>query len=571
MKHWKLVHKDEHKATLKHGNGHTMTLAIRSLHPGNQAELHKLPIHKDAANYAKGGKIKQQGPNNPKLAESKKLPHYDEGGGVQLADSGESVDVPQNLAPIDNPAPGAAFAQNQGQLPQDAAHAEAPFVIPPGNQQAAPSGQAPEAAPKGMAEAPKAESKDAGLPQPQDYAQQLQSATGQQVSGIQQQAAAEGQVAKDQQQVLNQQAQAQQSIAAHVQDVTAQHEAEIKSVVDDIKSGHIDPNRYLSNMNTAAKVGTGIGLILGGLGSGLTHGPNQAADFLNKQIDRDIEGQRAELGKKQNLVSLYSQMLGDERAGATLASQVLTHVTADQLQAAAAKSGNPAAQARAQQAIGALLASRAPEMQRLNMTQGLINATKSGSVNDPNVANQLISTMRVLDPEKAKEMESRYIPGVGMAQVPLTPATRDEITAKNNLDLKAKRLYDWASSHSGDLSPTDANIGRTMAAELQSDYRNSINGGVFKKGEQEFIDNIVDSDPTKFFNSIRVLPKLKEVIDSNQVSLNNVKKSAGLPVHEAPAQQKQLSPKEQSFLEFAKNNPGDPRSAQILKKLGMSR
>lgn len=520
---WKLIDKNDKHATLKHSSGHTMTLAIKSLHPGNQAELAKLPLHKES-------KAKEE---KPKATESSPVKKYADGGEVS-ADEGLKLDLanatklPDTLSPdLINSNPG----QSSG-ITQDATHTDPSFILPPQQQSVQPS-----TTPTPVATAttpaisqPTPMDQTTGLAQPQDMANQVQEATGMQLGGIGQEATAQGALGKQQAAVYQQQAKAQQDIVNHIQQVTQQHNDEISAVVNDIKNNHIDPSHYMSSLGTEQRISTGIGLILGGIGSAVAGGQNPALEFLNKQIDRDIEAQKAEMGKKENLVSLYSKMLGNDREGSIMASNVMAHITADKLNAAAAKSQDPLAQARAQQAAGALIAARAPEMQKLNMTQALINSSKTGQ-NDPS---QLIGYMRAVNPEAAKEMESRYIPGVGMAQVPVPADARNIITAKQNLGQMAKDLYSWSQAHSGSLSPSDIATGATKAAELQSAYRNSINGGVFKKGEQEFIDQIVDSDPTKFFNSIRVLPKLKEVIDSNQHQLDTTKKAYGLPSSPAP-------------------------------------
>ncbi len=525
---FKLVHRDEDKAILKKG-AHEMHLSIKSLHPGNQKELNSLPLHK---NHAKSSSKEPA----QKFAE----------GTPDIEPTTISLDQPAQLPDfMVNPTPGSQSmaaplgAQERivdaaGSAPYGSADAAAQLAPPPAIAPEAP--QAPIAQP-----APQQQS---NLPQPQNYAGQMQQATDQQIGGMNKEAQALGDLGKQQAQTYEAQAKAQQEIASHIQQATQTHQAEIQSVVDDIKAGHIDPHRYMSNMGTADKMASGIGLILGGIGAGIAHGPNMALDFLNKQIDRDIEGQKAEMSKKENLVNIYSKMLGNERDGAIMASNVLAQVTANKILEQGAKSQDPIVKARAQTAAAGLVASRIPEMQKLNMSQGMLSmlnsqASSGGSgpsgqwgPQDDQKQAHILKYMQMANPEMYKTMEAQYVPGVGVSSRPVDAPTRDLITAKQTLGQQAQRFYDWSKAHSGEMSlyaPKDVAQGATMAAELQSDYRNSINGGVFKKGEQEFIDNIVDSDPTKFFNSLRVLPKLKEVIDSNDQKLNIVKRNAGLP------------------------------------------
>ena len=100
-----------------------------------------------------------------------------------------------------------------------------------------------------------------------------------------------------------------------------QYDADVKSflgeyqaAVDDFKSAKIDPNRFWSTRTDGQKVSAMVGLILGGLGSGLTGQPNAAMQLLERAIDRDFEAQRADMGKKANLVSMLHQKFGTMEA-----------------------------------------------------------------------------------------------------------------------------------------------------------------------------------------------------------------------------------------------------------------
>ncbi len=355
MRNWKLVNKDKNRATLRHSSGHTMTLAIKSLHPGNQAELDKLPIHKD---------------KQPK----KEMPHLAMGGDPGADPYSEPTQAPAMSVPTP-PASHPNWPQSAvADLASQDAEMAAPATIP---QPSMPS-NAPPQMPANSQVVP------TGTPQEavQQKGMDIQSGMNMQMHGIGQQANAESAFEKSKNSIYNGPeghpelgAIAQEkNIMSHIQQVTQQHNDEIQSVVDDIKNSHIDPNRYLSSMDTGNKLATGIGLILGGIGGGGTH--NMALDFLNKQIDRDIEGQKADVGRKENLVSLYSKMLGNERDGATMASNALAHITGDQIMAAAAKSGDPAAQARAEIAKGQLIQSYAPALMQMNLMRGMTNAQK---------------------------------------------------------------------------------------------------------------------------------------------------------------------------------------------------
>ena len=60
---------------------------------------------------------------------------------------------------------------------------------------------------------------------------------------------------------------------------------------------------YMKKLSTGGKIQTAIGLLLGGIGSGMTHGPDMAAQYLQKQIDNDLESQRSNIGTHKGLLA----------------------------------------------------------------------------------------------------------------------------------------------------------------------------------------------------------------------------------------------------------------------------
>lgn len=389
----------------------------------------------------------------------------------------------------------------------------------------------------------------------------------QQLQGIDQQAAAEGALGAQKAQVLDQQV--GQNLNLQKNFLTSYNELNQERLkhVADIQAGHIDPDKYWENHS---KLAAGLGILIGGLAGGKT-GVNPAMEVINNGIDRSIHAQAQNLQSDQNLLAANLQQFGNMRDAYSMTKLMMSDALSNKLDSAAAKSADPMAQARAAQLKGQLQLQVAPEMIQLGMRRALINAGNAqgqGGQQDPAA---MLPYLRQLAPDTAKEWEGRIIPGANgqpsqMAQIPVPQAVRDQIVAKQQLGAMARDFYDWSSNHSGSVDPATVNEGKTKAAELQSMYRNSINGGVFKKGEQEFIGNIIDEDPTKFFNKLRVLPQLKEVINSNDKQLNTLKQGYGIAPQNPAAN---LPPQQQAFVKWAQANPNDPRAEVVLRKLGL--
>lgn len=108
-----------------------------------------------------------------------------------------------------------------------------------------------------------------------------------------------------------------------------------------INDGTIDPHRLWNNMSTPAKITSMISVFLGGVGGAMTHQPNQALAMFNHSIDQDIEAQRADLGKKETLLSRNLQEYGDLKQAEMATRLQYNTVLQAQVAKIAAQSGVP--------------------------------------------------------------------------------------------------------------------------------------------------------------------------------------------------------------------------------------
>ena len=152
--------------------------------------------------------------------------------------------------------------------------------------------------------------------------------------------------------------------------------------VNEMNNGTIDSKHFLTEMSTGKKIATGIGLILGGMGAGLTHGRNQALDYLNSQIDRDIDSQKANLGKQQSLLAANMHQYGNLRDATEATKAQIQGWTASRLAEAADRSGDPKAQAISQQHIGIIGKEASDRLGNMAMRQTLLNSPHASNI-DP--------------------------------------------------------------------------------------------------------------------------------------------------------------------------------------------
>lgn len=198
---------------------------------------------------------------------------------------------------------------------------------------------------------------------------------------------------------------------------TEKLDSEIADLQKGIATQKIDPNRIWTNASTGNRVTAGISLLLGGLSQGLTGAKsNPAMDVINNAIDRDIDAQKAELGKKQNLLSLNLQKYGRLDQAFQATKMQIMAVTQAQINQQAAKMGSKQALAAAQVASGQMdvqiamlknkLASDFAASQKLQDPKGL-------SFDDiMKLDEKMREVMVPIPPTAGNQFKNRFIPAV---------------------------------------------------------------------------------------------------------------------------------------------------------------
>lgn len=135
----------------------------------------------------------------------------------------------------------------------------------------------------------------------------------------------------------------------------------------EVSEGKIKP--FWEGKSTGQMISGVIGIILGGIGSGLTGGPNSAILMLNKAIDQDLEVQKQNLGKKQSLLSENLRSQGSLISAMNSTRLQMQAMHQGQLTKMAQESGNPVIQARAKMANEELFQHAIPLMNQSAGTQ----------------------------------------------------------------------------------------------------------------------------------------------------------------------------------------------------------
>ena len=196
----------------------------------------------------------------------------------------------------------------------------------------------------------------------QGYLAQTQGMTEKGIAGT---AAAEARGAKEQAGILDDQATRMKDLVASYQTHVADLDAETNRISQSLVDSKIDPARLWHNSSTGGKVLASIGMILSGIGSGLSGQPNMALKVIDDAIARDIEAQKADLGKKQNMLSLNLHRYGNLNAALQATTLQMNAMVNGQLAASAARTKNAAVMNQAQMAIADRRMQMMPMMQNL--------------------------------------------------------------------------------------------------------------------------------------------------------------------------------------------------------------
>ena len=91
---------------------------------------------------------------------------------------------------------------------------------------------------------------------------------------------------------------------AQAMETAEQRDTELRAKIADAQAKQVDPNHYWASKSTGGKIQAGIGIILGGMGSGLQgKAENPAMQVINKAIDADIDAQKANINNNWKAIA----------------------------------------------------------------------------------------------------------------------------------------------------------------------------------------------------------------------------------------------------------------------------
>lgn len=497
---FKKVSSDRGCTTLRHADGHELKIAHGSLSPKMREELGRLPVHKaeggDTAPEFEPGKDYSKEPLPADQNASQAPVVINVGNQPESGAMPKGPDVGSDLAKL-----GAAIAPllaNRTSIPKSVQQdpGMAPGLAPWQGQQPAASETL---APAAEAPSPAAQPQPASLPQEQPMAAAPPATAKEQVAAQVQKPGVTG-IAEQPQEVIK-------------RDLTKEDQA----WQNDLNNGHITPQTYKSlfaEKDTLGKIGTIFGLLVSGAGAGLTHQPNALLEMMNKEIERDLEAQKNSKANAQNFVRLsQQQVMQDAQIKQMMQQGKLTEAQANQLGYAMGQSKilqssyhdlvqltnrmpEGPQKELAKQQLGTVYRAISDKITNINDLAAGASAFSGAGTAGQGAEGQLnaqLQNLRVVDPERAKEIESRYIPSIGIAKVPLSDGDRKAVEGLSNFQniLKEAKELDARVGRVGAWTPSDrADAGR-IRADLISSYNDVKNLNRFTKNEENLYESVI--------------------------------------------------------------------------------
>lgn len=461
---FKKIASDKTSSTLVSPEGHQIKMAHASLSPEMRGQIKSLPL-------CEGGEV----------------PHFDDGGKVSSEDSpnqssddqsipGVNINInttPQGGMSVGEPAqPHVSGADQIKNAWAGQQYSNAPAAA--SSNQVVDQAMAPQAQPQAPAPGPGPDASTSegdtssipiqnanSVPTP-DMMAGYNKAAGELRAGYGQEAAANQQLASDNQKIQQEYQNIAQTMQNHFQKSWDDNTRNVSDTIDDVYDHHINPNQYMENMSATDKVGTAIGLILGGFAGGVLHQENPVAKFLDNQINRDMDAQKANLGSVQNILGAYLKQYGNISDAENMARATQYGIYSSKLKEAAAKASDPMAKARLLQQAGDLDMKMAPLINQTSLRQAAMGTMQSGIAQDPAAKIRLMGMSGLMAPKDVEQASKEL-------------GQNENINATKDMAVKA---FDHLNDKflKGSLTPSDRDSAIwSIAGKIQKDTEGRFN------------------------------------------------------------------------------------------------
>lgn len=170
------------------------------------------------------------------------------------------------------------------------------------------------------------------------------------------------------------------------------------------QSNQIKPMSIFQDGKTGQNVLTGLALIFGGIGAGLTKGPNMALETINNAINKDMEAQKLNKDNQYNAWRMHHDMTKDATAADMATKRDMLLAVNQQIEGMKAKLIGPQAALQAQQAQQGLM----EQADQLRKSQAMWEATQAALKNPSQDPASQIRLKQITGQIAPQEAEAAY-------------------------------------------------------------------------------------------------------------------------------------------------------------------
>lgn len=329
----------------------------------------------------------------------------------------------------------------------------------------------------------------------------------------------------------------------------------------DLANQHITPKTYADlfhDKGTVGKIGQIFGLMLGGIGSGLTHQPNVAMEMMNNLIKNDLAAQTQSKTNAQNFLRIAQQGILNEANAKALNQDTAMkaynlanmHINSGVLHTLRTEMeklppGSPQWQ-QANDALAMLYPAVQAENYNLADRYAVAKALsqQGGAPGQPSSEQNFQSRMSAMNSAGgpmaniAKYHIDRHLPGVQGEASDVIPADKkDRFNSMNTLDAQLQDLLkavDQYSNLRGQVDPRIKAKLATKAHETAALYNQTLDGLGMTEGRMNWLQKQVPDNPQAFMERLKgSKEKLEEVARNNKMRKNVMLQSLGFPQAQA--------------------------------------
>lgn len=296
-----------------------------------------------------------------------------------------------------------------------------------------------------------------------------------------------------------------------------QHYAKEVAFQQDLANRHITPETYQSlfaKKDTLGKIGTIFGLMLSGIGSGLTKQPNAALDMMNKEIDRDLDAQKT--SKANANTFLNTQYAHDMQEANMLHLSNQNALTQQQILESKAKT---AGLGQKNEAINKQITNQSgghfdDSIEKQNALIGV----------DSNAKNKMLSTVA----QHLDDITPNNPAAKQMLQTTIKPAIDAEIK-KNVIDTGAKRQAATAIKNAQNQTAAQ-NTGQSVSDVIDMDkYHAMLDRGKLKAQNGGVFNSKTDIDPNDDADIKSGITNRTQIENNYNSAMANVKELMAMP------------------------------------------